>query len=114
MGRDFYGRVAGDPQMGAPWAECDEMCHFFAHLHCQRFGGYPDTRSGLSRESGQNLACWLGWSSLAATPVLANRRAGLVDCAWLVSRASWPVRRSRPGGAPPGPGDREGFSHREG
>jgi len=60
MGRDFYGRVARDPQAGAPWAECEEMCYFFAHLHRERFGGYPDTGSGLSRESGQNLAGWLG------------------------------------------------------
>jgi len=26
MGREFHGCVAGDPQMGVPWAECEEMC----------------------------------------------------------------------------------------
>lgn len=60
MGREFHGCVAGDPQMGAPWAECEEMCYFFAHLHHERFGTFPDTGSGISRESGQNLAGWLG------------------------------------------------------
>lgn len=60
LGREFHGCVAGDPQMGAPWAECEEMCYFFAHLHHERFGAFPDTGSGISRESGQNLAGWLG------------------------------------------------------
>jgi len=60
MGRDFHSSVAGDPQTGVPWAECEEMCYFFAHLHHERFGAFPDTGSGISRESGQNLAGWLG------------------------------------------------------
>ena len=59
MGREFHGCVAGDPRMGAPWAECEEMCYFFAHLHHERFGAFPDTGSGISRESGQNLAGWV-------------------------------------------------------
>jgi hypothetical protein len=25
MGREFYGAVAGDPEMGVPYAECEEM-----------------------------------------------------------------------------------------
>jgi hypothetical protein len=36
------------------------VCYFFAHLHHERFGAFPDTGSGISRESGQNLAGWLG------------------------------------------------------
>jgi hypothetical protein len=36
------------------------MCYFFAHLHHERFGTFPETRSGISRESGQNLTGWLG------------------------------------------------------
>jgi hypothetical protein len=60
MGREFHGCVAGDPRMGVPRAECEEMCYFFAHLHHERFGAFPDTGSGISRESGQNVAGWLG------------------------------------------------------
>lgn len=60
MGREFHTCVAGDPRMGAPWAECEGMCYFFAHLHHERFGAFPATGSGISRESGQNLAGWLG------------------------------------------------------
>jgi hypothetical protein len=60
MGREFHGCVASDPQMGAAWAECEEMCYFFAHLHHEHFGVFPDTGSGISRESGQNVADWLG------------------------------------------------------
>ncbi|MFG2053330.1 hypothetical protein ACGFI9_04785 [Micromonospora sp. NPDC048930] len=39
-------------------AECEAMCYFFAHLHNGRFGGYPDTGSGISRESGRNPGGW--------------------------------------------------------
>ena len=60
MGREFHRCVADDPRMGAPWAECEEMCYFFAHLHHERFGTFPERRSGVSRESGQNLTGWLG------------------------------------------------------
>jgi hypothetical protein len=34
-------------------AECEEMCYFFAHLHDERFGRYPHTGSGISRETGR-------------------------------------------------------------
>jgi hypothetical protein len=33
MGREFYCTVAADLQMAGPWAEFEEMCYFFAHLH---------------------------------------------------------------------------------
>ena len=55
MGQEFHGCVAGDPETGAPWAECEEMRYSFAHLHHERFGAFPGTGSGISRESGQNL-----------------------------------------------------------
>ena len=55
MGREFYGAVAGDPEMDVSYAECEEMCYFFAHLSRGRFGKFPDTGSGISRESGSNL-----------------------------------------------------------
>jgi Protein of unknown function (DUF4240) len=58
MGREFYGSVVDTPQMAVPWAECEEMCYFFAHLYRERFGDFPDTGSGISRESGSNLVAW--------------------------------------------------------
>ena len=45
MGREFYGAVAGDPEMGVPYAECEEMCYFFAHLSRGRFGKFPVSAS---------------------------------------------------------------------
>jgi hypothetical protein len=59
MGREFYDAVAGDPEMGVPYAECEEMCYFFAHLSHEWFGEFPDTGSGISRESGSNLTAWI-------------------------------------------------------
>jgi uncharacterized protein DUF4240 len=59
MGREFCDAVAGDPEMGVPDAECEEMCYFFAHLCPDQFGEFPDTGSGISRESGSNLIAWI-------------------------------------------------------
>jgi hypothetical protein len=58
MGRDFYGAVASDPQVAMPDAECEEMCYFFAHLYRERFGEFPATGSGISRESCSNATGW--------------------------------------------------------
>ena len=58
MGREFYYAVAADLQMAVPWAEFEEMCYFFAHLHHERYGRFPDTGSGISRESCSNPAGW--------------------------------------------------------
>ncbi|GLK11160.1 hypothetical protein GCM10017600_45660 [Streptosporangium carneum] len=58
MGRDFYTAVAEDPKRAVPDAECEEMAYFFAHLHRERFGDFPDTGSGISRESCSNRAGW--------------------------------------------------------
>ncbi|MEV4137154.1 DUF4240 domain-containing protein [Dactylosporangium sp. NPDC049742] len=57
-GRDFYGAVQADPAVAVMDAECEEMCYFFAHLHDERFGVYPDTGSGISRETGSNRDGW--------------------------------------------------------
>lgn len=43
--------MAGDPEMGVPYAECEEMCYFFSHLYPDQFGKSPGTGSGTSRES---------------------------------------------------------------
>jgi len=37
-------------------AECEAMCYFFAHLHHERFGEFPETDSGISRETCSNPA----------------------------------------------------------
>jgi hypothetical protein len=58
MGRDFYDAVARDPQMAVPDSECEEMCYFFAHLYRARFGEFPETGSGISRESCSNPDGW--------------------------------------------------------
>jgi hypothetical protein len=50
--------VTGDPEMGVLYAECEEMCYFFAHLCDDQFGEFPDTGSGISRESRSNLVAW--------------------------------------------------------
>ena len=60
MGRDFYEAVASDPEVAVPDAECEEMCYFFAHLYRERFGEFPKTGSGISRESCSNATGWAG------------------------------------------------------
>jgi hypothetical protein len=60
LGRDFYQAVARDPEMAVMDAECEDMCYFFAHLHHARFGDFPRTGSGISRESCSNPAGWPG------------------------------------------------------
>ncbi|MDL4776208.1 DUF4240 domain-containing protein [Actinomadura xylanilytica] len=59
LGRDFYAAVVRDPRTAVLDADCEGMCYFFAHLHRRRFGDFPDTGSGLSRESFSNPAGWL-------------------------------------------------------
>jgi hypothetical protein len=58
MGRDYYDAVRSDPEAATTDAECEQMCYFFAHLHNERFGAFPDTGSGISRETASNPAGW--------------------------------------------------------
>lgn len=58
MGRDFYEAVVADPSVAVLDAECESMCYLFAHLHNERHGTYPDTESGISRETASNPAGW--------------------------------------------------------
>jgi Protein of unknown function (DUF4240) len=60
LGRDFYTAVAEDPKKAVLDAECERMCYFFAHLHRERYGTFPSTGSGVSRESFSNPAGWSG------------------------------------------------------
>ncbi|GAA0453786.1 hypothetical protein Ade02nite_02080 [Paractinoplanes deccanensis] len=57
-GRAFVSAVEADPSLAVPDAEFESMCYFFAHLHAQRFGDYPETGSGISRESASNPDGW--------------------------------------------------------
>ncbi|MBM7809587.1 DUF4240 domain-containing protein [Saccharothrix algeriensis] len=58
LGQEFYEAVARDPRVAVPDAECEALCYFFAHLHADRFGGFPGTGSGISRETATNAAGW--------------------------------------------------------
>ncbi|MFF5175083.1 DUF4240 domain-containing protein [Micromonospora sp. NPDC000089] len=58
LGREYHEAVAADPALAVPDAECEEMCYLFAHLHEESFGEWPETGSGISRETGGNEAGW--------------------------------------------------------
>ncbi|WP_433360984.1 DUF4240 domain-containing protein [Actinoplanes sp. CA-142083] len=58
LGREFYEAVSADPERAIEDAECESICYFFAHLHGERFGGWPQTGSGITRESVSNPAGW--------------------------------------------------------
>ncbi|MFR9778028.1 DUF4240 domain-containing protein, partial [Micromonospora sp. MS34] len=58
MGRDFYQTVRANPALAVLDADCEKLCYFFAHLHQERFGAWPETGSGISRESVSNPAGW--------------------------------------------------------
>ncbi|MBF6335349.1 DUF4240 domain-containing protein [Nocardia abscessus] len=58
MGRDFFDAVAADPEVAVLDADCEAMCYFFAHRHQERFGIFPDTGSGISRETATNPDGW--------------------------------------------------------
>jgi hypothetical protein len=58
LGQEFYDAVAAEPRMAVAGAECEQMCYFFAHVFRDRFGNFPDTGSGISRESRSNRAGW--------------------------------------------------------
>ncbi|MCE6998800.1 DUF4240 domain-containing protein [Saccharothrix sp. S26] len=58
LGQEFYEAVTRDPRVAVVDAECEAFCYFFAHLHRVRFGVFPETGSGISRESVSNPAGW--------------------------------------------------------
>ncbi|MEU8001089.1 DUF4240 domain-containing protein [Catellatospora sp. NPDC049111] len=58
LGQDYYTAVVGNPRLAILDCDCESMCYFFAHLHHAKYGGYPDTASGISRESCSNPAGW--------------------------------------------------------
>ncbi|WP_246607360.1 DUF4240 domain-containing protein [Paractinoplanes toevensis] len=58
LGHEYYTAVKRDPRFAVLDAECENMCYFFGHLHQERFGEWPQTGSGISRESNSNVAGW--------------------------------------------------------
>ncbi|MEH1167891.1 DUF4240 domain-containing protein [Micromonospora sp. CPCC 205539] len=58
LGREYYEAVHARPALAVLDAECESMCYFFAHLHNERFGAWPETGSGISRESFGNPVGW--------------------------------------------------------
>lgn len=56
LGRDYYTAVAGNPQLAI--CDCESMCYFFAHPHNKLYGSWPETGSGISRESCSNPVGW--------------------------------------------------------
>lgn len=57
-GREKYYAVLADPNVATPDDELEEMCYFFAHLHHEKYGSWPETGSGISRESCSNPKGW--------------------------------------------------------
>lgn len=59
LGREYYEAVAADPERATEDAECERMCYLFAHRHRERFDDrWPETGSGISRESFSNKDGW--------------------------------------------------------
>jgi hypothetical protein len=58
LGKKFYDAVDADPTMAICDAECGAICYLPAHVHEARFGSWPETSSGISRESCSNRKGW--------------------------------------------------------
>lgn len=58
LGREYYRAAVADPGAVRSHGECGQMGYFFAHLHSDRFGTFPDRNSGISRETASNPAGW--------------------------------------------------------
>ncbi|MBW6436818.1 DUF4240 domain-containing protein [Actinoplanes hulinensis] len=57
-GREFYEAVRANPGLAVEEAGCESLVYLFAHLHEERFGTWPVTGSGVSRESFSNPEGW--------------------------------------------------------
>lgn len=60
IGRRYYEAVVADPSLAAQDAECESLCYLFAHQYDDRHNRFPDTGSGISRETCSNKAGWAG------------------------------------------------------
>ncbi|GAA2040248.1 hypothetical protein GCM10009839_47940 [Catenulispora yoronensis] len=58
VGRDYYSAVAANPRLAVIDCDLEAMSYLFAHVHNRKFGSYPETGSGISRETCANAAGW--------------------------------------------------------
>jgi uncharacterized protein DUF4240 len=59
LGREYYEAVTADPSLAVEDAECAMMAYFFAYRYGERHDDeFPDTGSGISRETCSNKAGW--------------------------------------------------------
>ena len=58
LGKPFYDAVDAAPAMAICDAECGGICYLPAYVHQERFGSWPETGSGISRESCTNPKGW--------------------------------------------------------
>jgi hypothetical protein len=58
LGKGFYEAVDAEPARAICDAECEALCYLSAHVHQKRFGSWPETGSGISRESCTNPEGW--------------------------------------------------------
>jgi hypothetical protein len=58
VGREYYAAVSANPGMAIIDCELEAMCYYFAHLHQKKFDSWPETGSGISRETCSNAAGW--------------------------------------------------------
>jgi len=58
VGRDYHAAVDADPRLAVLDADFEAMCYLFAHIHEKKFGAWPETGSGISRETCGNPAGW--------------------------------------------------------
>ncbi|HEX7703891.1 MAG TPA: hypothetical protein VF403_24285 [Kofleriaceae bacterium] len=58
LGKAFYDAVRANPEIAISDSEFESMCYLPAHVHEERFGGFPKTGSGISRETGSNGEGW--------------------------------------------------------
>jgi hypothetical protein len=58
LGRRYYEAVRDNPDLAVTDAECEQMCYVSWHIYQDRFGEMPP--SGISRETGFNVAGWPG------------------------------------------------------
>ncbi|MCB9685186.1 MAG: DUF4240 domain-containing protein [Alphaproteobacteria bacterium] len=58
LGRGVWEAVNRDPERAVQDAECADVCYLPQRVYERRFGSYPGTASGLSRESGSNSGGW--------------------------------------------------------
>jgi len=57
-GKEYYDAVNAKPSVAMTDLECEEMCYLSAHVHEEKFGKFPSSSAGISRESCSNKAGW--------------------------------------------------------